>query len=218
MDPSRHFKQSSAIRTRDWRPESYMLAFGGLLLLASLSLNIYFAQRTYRGRHAQSLALAKMMADHMLRPGTVVDPIAAKRLGGHEEIVYYQGADIPTVVYIFTPACIWCARNMDNFKALADGQATGYRFIGVSLSDQGLAEYVAKNKLKLPIYSGLSTEAVKQYKLGSTPRTIVISSEGKVLQDWAGAYVGDQKAQVESFFNVTLPGLRELPNAETAKN
>ena len=66
--------------------------------------------------------------------------------------------------------------------------------------------------------SGLSPETLKTYKLGSTPQTIVISPEGKVLQDWVGAYVGDQKSQVEAFFQVTLPGLRELPKAEAAKN
>src|SRR5712692_7532311 len=99
------------------------------------------------------------------------------------------------------------------------GQRGGrYRFIGLSLSEAALAEYVAKNDLKLPVYSGLSPETLKTYKLGSTPQTIVISPQGKVLEDWAGAYVGDRKSQVEAFFHVTLPGLRELPKADAAKN
>src|SRR5712692_7588251 len=99
------------------------------------------------------------------------------------------------------------------------GQRGGrYRFIGVSLSQETLAEYVAKNDLKLPVYSGLSPETLKTYKLGSTPQTIVISPEGRVLQNWAGAYVGEQKAQVEAFFHVSLPGLRKLPKGEPAKN
>jgi hypothetical protein len=94
-----------------------------------------------------------------------------------------------------------------------------YRFIVVSLSEQGLAEYVTKDDLKLAAYSGLSPETVKAYLLGRTPpQTIVISSEGKVLQDWIRAYVGDQKSQVEAVFRVSLPGLRELPKAEAAKH
>jgi len=97
---------------------------------------------------------------------------------------------------------------MDNLKTLLSKEAGEYRFIGVSLSEQSLAEYVAKNDLKLPVYSGLSPGTLMTYKLGSTPQTIVISSEGKVLQDWAGAYIGDQKSQVEAFFHVTLPGIR----------
>ena len=54
----------------------------------------------------------------------------------------------------------------------------------------------------------LSPETLKTYKLGSTPQTIVISSEGKVLQDWARAYVGEQQKQIEVYFHVSLPGLR----------
>jgi len=107
---------------------------------------------------------------------------------------------------------------MDNFKRLLDTEGGHYRFIGLSLSEEAVAEYVAKNGMKLPVYSGLSPETLKTYKLGSTPQTIVISPEGKVLQDWVGAYVGDQKSQVEAFFRVSLPGLRELPKAEGAKN
>ena len=97
---------------------------------------------------------------------------------------------------------------MDDFKTVLDKERGQYRFIGLSLSDEALQEYVAKNDLKLPVYSGLSPETLKTYKLGSTPQTIVISPEGKVLQNWAGAYVGDQKTQVEAFFRVSLPGIR----------
>jgi len=87
-----------------------------------------------------------------------------------------------------------------------------------SLSDETLPGYVAKNDLKLPVYSGRSPETLKTYKLRSTPQTIVIASDGGVLQDWMGAYAGDQQKQVEAFFHVSLPGLREVPKAEAVKN
>jgi len=80
-----------------------------------------------------------------------------------------------------------------------------------------LAEYVAKNELKLPVYCSLSSETLKTYKLGSTPQTIVISPEGKVVQDWVGAYVGEQKSQVEAFFHVNLPRLRKLQEENEKK-
>jgi hypothetical protein len=123
----------------------------------------------------------------------------------------------PTVLYIFTPPCTWCARNVDNLKTLVDKEGGYYRFIGLALSEQALPEYVAKNDLKLPVYSGLSPETLKAYRLGGTPQTIVISPEGKVLEDWSGAYVGDQKSQIEAFFHVSLPGLREMPKTASAK-
>jgi len=107
---------------------------------------------------------------------------------------------------------------MDNLKALLDKADAEYRFIALSLSEEALAQYVANNELKMPVYSGLSAETMKTYKLGSTPQTIVISPEGKVLKEWMGAYVGEQQKQIEAFFHVSLPGLRELPKAEAAKN
>jgi len=158
------------------------------------------------------------MAGHVINVGTTVPVLIAKRLDGQEETISYQSTNQLTVLYVFTPACRWCVRNMDNFKTLLKEESGSYRFIGVSLSEKDLADYVGKNDLKLPVYSGLSPETLEAYKLGLTPQTIVISPEGKVLQDWAGAYTGDQQSRVEAFFHVSLPGLRELPEAKAATN
>jgi len=183
-------------------------------LVLSVGLNVLLAHRVRSVTEVQRTRVG----DRLLKVSTTVPPISAKRLGAHQELISYKDANQPTVLYVFAPPCSWCARNLDNFKTLLDKEGGHYRFIGLSLSEVTLPEYVAKNSLKLPVYSDLSPETLKTYKLGSTPQTIVISPEGKVLQDWAGAYVGDQKSQVEAFFHVTLPGIRELPKAEAAKN
>jgi len=106
---------------------------------------------------------------------------------------------------------------MDNFKELVARTGTDYRFVGLSLSKEGLSEYVASHELTIPIYTGLSNETKKSYKLGGTPQTIVVSPEGKVLQDWVGAYSGDQKSQVEAFFHATLPGITATPRPTDTK-
>jgi peroxiredoxin len=183
-------------------------------LLVSATLNVLLAHKVRSLTYARTTRIS----EYQLKVGASVTPITARRLGGEEEVISYPDSNKATVLYVFTPTCIWCARNMDNLKTLIDKESGQYRVIGLSLSQEGLAEYVAKNGLKLPVYSGLSPDTLKTYKLGSTPQTVVISPEGRVLQDWAGAYVGDQKSQVEAFFHVSLPGLRELPKAEAAKN
>lgn len=175
-------------------------------LVGSVTLNVLLAHRVRKLTYARSASIT----EHQLKAGTMVPPITANRLNGHQEVISYLGSSQPTVLYVFTPPCTWCARNVDNFKALLGKEGGQYRFIGLSLSGDTLSEYVAKNDLRLPVYSSLSPETLKTYKLVSTPQTIVISSEGKVLQDWAGAYVGDQQKQIEAFFHVTLPGLKEL--------
>jgi len=203
----------STSRTEPLAAGHYALLVATLLLVASVSLNVVLARRIWSFTHFQS----KRAAERLLKVGTTVPPIAAKRVDGQLGLISYQGSEQSTVLYIFTPPCSWCARNVDNLKTLLDKERGQYHFIGLSLSENSLAEYVAKNDLNLPVYSGLSQETLTTYKLGSTPQTIVISPEGKVLQDWVGAYVGDQKSQVEAFFDVSLPGLRELPKAENEK-
>jgi peroxiredoxin len=175
-----------------------------VLLLLSVSLNVVLARRLWSVAHLQSIRAT----ERLLKVGTAVPPIAVKGLDGQQEVISYQGTNQPTVLYVFTPPCSWCARNVDNFKTLLEKGSSQYRFIGLSLSEEGLAEYVRKNELRLPVYSSLSTETGEAYKLSGTPQTIVVSPEGRVLQSWMGAYVGEQKSQVEAFFHVTLPGVR----------
>jgi peroxiredoxin len=174
-------------------------------LVVSVALNVLLAYRLRSVNAAQEARIA----EYQLKIGTTVPPISAKGLDGQREVISYQGANQPTVLYVFTPPCSWCARNIDNFKTLLDKRGSQYRFIGLSLSEEGLTEYVRKNDLvKLPVYSSLSTETGEAYKLSGTPQTIVVSPEGRVLQSWMGAYIGDQKSQVEAYFHVTLPGIR----------
>lgn len=176
-------------------------------LVLSVTLNVLLAHKVRSLTHLET----PKTHDPRLNVGVAVPPIAALRLNGQQEKITYQVTNRPTVLYIFAPPCTWCARNMDNFKTLLDKEKDQYRFIGLSLSEERLQEYVAKNDLELPIYSGLSAATKAAYKLSGTPQTIVVSPEGKVLQNWMGAYVGDQKTQVEAFFHVALPGMGAAP-------
>ena len=174
-------------------------------LVISVGLNVALAHRLRRKFTTRSAR----SAEYQLKAGELVRPIEAKRLGGQTEILSFPETT-STVLYIFTPGCQWCARNLNNFKALYEAPSTAYHFVGVSLTDQGLSEYVTKNGLTVPVYYGLSLETMRRYRLGSTPQTIVISPEGKILEDWTGAFVGEQAAQIEDFFHIKLPGLKEL--------
>jgi peroxiredoxin len=143
----------------------------------------------------------------LLVKGTVAPPLVVKRLDGQQAVVSYQDQDQPTVLYVFTPSCPWCTRNLGNLRALVAQENKEYHFVGLALSEEGLAEYVAKSGLNFPVYSALSPEARAAYKLSVTPQTIVVSRDGHILQNWPGAYVGRQKSEVEAFFNVSLPGI-----------
>src|SRR5580704_456792 len=104
-------------------------------LVLSVALNVVLGHKVRSLNHEQSARFA----DRVLKIGAVVPPIVAKRLDGQQDLISYQGTSELTVLYIFTPPCSWCARNMDNIKTLLDKEGGHYRFIGLSLSEETLA-------------------------------------------------------------------------------
>lgn len=176
-----------------------------VMLIVSVLLNVFLARKN---QELTGLQNAKV-AESQLKIGTAVPPIKVKSLDGRVDEISYRDLDRPTILYVFTPQCKWCARNLDNLKTLSNEKAGQYRFVGISLSEGDLEKYASDNKLQFPVYTGVSSDARQIYRMSSTPQTIVISPEGVILQNWIGAYVGDQKSQIESYFSVKLPGITE---------
>ncbi len=141
-----------------------------------------------------------------------VDPVTALGPDGKPFTISYNGTNKPTVFYVISPSCIWCKRNQANIDKLTDTKANDFRFIGISLVEPGLKEYVEEHRLKIPIYTGLTRESIQSLGLGSTPQTIVVSPEGKIVKVWMEAYVEKIQSDVEAYFGVQLPGLTSLGN------
>jgi peroxiredoxin len=174
-----------------------------VLLAGSLALNVYLGWSVKRlGAAAAGVPPAPVK----LSAGAAVGPVTATDLGGKQETIGYVDSDKPTVFYVFSPACVWCERNAQNINAVA-ARGESFRFVGLSLSDEGLTEYVQSHHLSFPVYKAVSEESVKMLGLGSTPQTIVISPDGHVLKNWSGAYTVSVQPEVEEFFKVRLPGL-----------
>lgn len=176
-----------------------------VFLVLSILLNLQLA---WKVKSLES-SLLYLKSEAVLSVGTLVPPIEAKDIDDRPATISYPGEGPPVVLYIFTPECTWCARNMENLKALTDQAGSNHRFIGLSLSSDKLRDYVADNKLGFPVYSGLSPAFSTTYKVGGTPETLVISPEGRVLKRWGGAYTKDIQKDVEDYFKVKLPGIRQ---------
>ena len=170
-----------------------------LLLFASLSINVYLGWRVKSGS-------ADPNVPHKVVPGTLVEPIMALTLDGVAQTISYHDSDKPTVLYILSPDCIWCERNRDNIAKLTE-LGDRFRFVGISLTERGLSEYVKKCQFKFPIYMRVTPESMTSLGLGTTPQTIVISPEGRVLKNWSGAYTERTRGEIEEYFQTRLPGL-----------
>jgi peroxiredoxin len=174
------------------------------ILGVSLAVNLLLA---YRIRQAnQPRASVKTTP---LPAGTTVPPIKAQSLDGGEVTISSKDGPQPLIIYVFTPQCSWCVRNLANLKTILAQRRDSYRFIALSLTDKDLKQYVAEEQIDIPVFINPVKEAREQYGLGSTPQTIIVSPDGKILQNWVGAYTGARQAEVEGYFGVSLPGLSD---------
>lgn len=179
-----------------------------VLLLTSAAINVLLA-REITGLTAVIHHL-KLEGSTAWQPqtGQAVPPIQIRRMDGTpvtlESVLI---GDKATVIYVFSPSCKWCDRNLENIRGLAETVKEKYHLVGLSVSDIDLREYVARSGLAFPVYTMMHASETNLSR--GTPRTLVVSREGKVIASWFGAYGGDLHKKVQEYFQVSLPGLSE---------
>jgi peroxiredoxin len=189
------------------------------LLLCSVLLNIVLGKKVRDLNNGIDYLKAELRSAGSLNLGNKAPPIQAKDIEGRPATLTHQENGGPSILYIFTPSCSWCFRNLSNIKTLFTGTKANYRFVGISLSSDGLRQYVVQHGLDFPIYTDLTGESALLYK-GGTPRTLVLSPDGTILKSWFGAYTGDLQREVEEYFETPLPGIphNELKETENGKS
>lgn len=187
-----------ATLTSRMKGESYLLI---LLLVCSVTINVFLARKVYQTREAAY----RLWSERQLIPGSAVPPLEGTTADGKQLTFNYGVSERPLLIYEFSPSCSWCVRNQQSVEALTAAIENKYRIVGVSLSAEGLDEYLKKHHFVFPILAQLSEKCLPAYKLGGTPRTVVVSPDGKVVKNWSGAYMEDVKDEVEKYFGVGLP-------------
>lgn len=137
-------------------------------------------------------------------PGQPVPPLALLDQSGNAAEISYKDQR-PTILYVFTEDCPWCDRNLDSLKALRKHTDGKYRFVGVSLKKDGLAEYIKQHQLDFEIFHSPKRTSYVEYKMAGTPQTFVISPDGYLVKMWSGAFGSRTKEEMEEFFEVKLP-------------
>lgn len=176
-----------------------------IMIVVSVILNVLLAQEVKSLKKTLSI----LKAENTLQIGEEVPPILARGVDGSAISIKYADSPKPTVLYVFSPTCVWCERNLENLLSLVTAKRADYNFVGLSLTDKDIVRYVIQKHLNLPVGTSLSSETIKAYKLGGTPQTIVVSPEGKVMKSWVGGYGAEIATEIEQFFQVNLPGLTE---------
>jgi hypothetical protein len=178
-----------------------------VVLALSLSVNLLIAKKLLRAQETTASGLPA---------GTTATSFdALSPTGDHLRITF--PTDVPTVLYHFSPTCGWCERNWANISELATRTEGRYRVVGVSTVAVS-PTFVRDRAIQFEVASMVSEDVARAYRLGGTPQTILVSADGRVLQDWKGAYVGIQAQELEGYFGLRLPGLRKSKVVSTTEN
>jgi peroxiredoxin len=165
-----------------------------LLLGASLVLNVYLGIAPHlRSRPVPALTV-----------GQAAPEITAVDLRKHNVAIRWSTMKQGTIVYLFSPTCVWCRRNEPAIDALVrSARAQDLDVIGLSNTAVGLPVYTTRRHLDYPVYSTTSRAFVER----GTPTTFLLSSAGVVKAVWQGAYRPKVKSSIEEKLGITLPAI-----------
>jgi peroxiredoxin len=167
------------------------------------------------------LALSLAANVHLYRrqsviAGPVIEPLAVGQRLPEFKAIALDGGTVtltfarPTILYTFSPSCIWCERNLDNARQLAVHSSRDYDFVAVALDDKNLVEYLSDRNLSWRVVKQVPSAIRQACRMTGTPQTIVVDMGGTVRHSWTGAYINEVAEEVESALNVRLPGVRNV--------
>jgi len=172
-----------------------LLVFALLVLNASLIIQ------------NRSLRASAGTRSPVLHPGSIVPSLSGKDLDGKDFTLSYSNDPRKVVLLVFSPRCGFCTRNMPNWKAMLQSlDRNSYRIVAVSITSDGVKEYVGQQKLTdVPIIAEVDPKSRVSYEMNVTPQTILINSDGKVEKLWIGLLSPDERSEVEQSFSLKLP-------------
>ncbi|MCC7307880.1 MAG: TlpA family protein disulfide reductase [Acidobacteria bacterium] len=174
------------------------------LLCASVALNVALATKL----RSLTTKLSTLESESRAEGTLVPDQVEVKNLDG-EIVAIPFSKDRHTIVYVFSPSCAWCEKNLANFSTLYEKNKGKFDFLGISSSSKNIRTYADSHGLDFPVFTSPSLETIDALKLGGTPHTIVVSNERSILKSWKGAYLGSTKSEIEAYFDLELPGVSE---------
>jgi thioredoxin-related protein len=136
--------------------------------------------------------------------GTYVSSLNVSSLHGDDAVLSLSQKNRPTVLYVFTPTCVWCLRNKQKVFNLAAAEHDRYDFVGLSLTAKGINQYLASSPFNFPVYVVNEGKLPINFKLTLTPDTFVFSQDGELEHIFDGYYTSDTAASISSLFGVHL--------------
>jgi hypothetical protein len=134
--------------------------------------------------------------------GARVPSFIATRLDGENERLTFGQDSRPTIVYVFSPSCIWCERNSAALTEFAANVGKRTHLIGISLLAEGTHDFVLRHQINFPVYTNIPDATASTFQLGPTPQTILVSTEARIQSVWTGVYDDRTKSSIEHALSI----------------
>lgn len=184
-----------------WHRSALIPSITLILLTLSAGINVLQAQRIR--------ALVSPIPNTPAAIGRTAVLVEGFSRSGVARLAALKGS-LPTVLYFFSPTCVYCERNWDNVKALEAGGKGRYRVLMVTTS-RNTDSYLRARGLTIDVIEGITEATRNGLGLSATPETVVVSAEGLITHVWSGPFSARPKRQIEQLLDVSLPGLVESP-------
>jgi hypothetical protein len=183
-------------------PDRLLLIVLGLSLLANVGQYVL----RLRTQPAVSPYTVNRYEKNLLpQPGTTLASLHLLSADGSKAELQFGSNELPTVVYVMSPTCKWCERNLQMIDALVTQVHGRYRVIGISNTTKGLQDYIHKISPPFPIYYPDPNYTNAAITTDITPRTLLFSPSGSFIQGWNRAYLNQTKSDIAMFFKISLP-------------
>lgn len=134
----------------------------------------------------QNISLV-LMNNELLQPNDTAQPIEVYDMDSNKVSIKFDGFS-KTILYLFSTHCEPCKINIPNWIQLTDVlRKNNFKVLGIATEQVSEVKKFAKtNEVNFQVYSTTNIQFKLDYKAFSTPQTIIISQNGKVV----GAYPG----------------------------
>ncbi|MDE2807430.1 MAG: hypothetical protein OXN90_03350 [Gemmatimonadota bacterium] len=174
------------------------------MLILSVGMNVWFAAQ-----------ISNMGGPSLRSGGTAVGGhldggVEFRTLDGALDHYDFRMAAKPTILYVMSPQCGWCQQNEENVRTLYSSTKEHFNFFVMGITDDGLAAYVKSSPYESVVRIIDPTVVPPALDLFATPQTILINQQGIIERVWVGAYMNEKQTEIEDFFQIYLPGLRDM--------
>lgn len=142
-------------------------------------------------------------------PGDRLPPLQGSTISGGQMEFNYGESGKKTLILVYSPTCVWCRKNLNNWVEIVRNiDREKFQVVAVSTVSEGNDKFYELGVFHdVPMIMLTGQQELSDFKLHSTPQTIVVDEVGNAEEIWIGAFNLDQEADIERYFGLDLPGL-----------